>query len=299
MLHFYVPLLHAGVKGYPEGFLHSSWRFDPTVVIGVAGLVGAYVLLTGPLNRRRPGVADRPVTRGQAAAFIGGCLVLLFALGQPLDDWSDHYFLSAHMLQHLLLMLLVPPLWLLGLPSWILEPLTTRPWINRIGYALTRPAVAFAIASVTLVLWHLPSLYDAALRHQPIHILEHQMFLATSILVWWPIVGPLPAWPRLSKPLQCVYLFLLTLPSGIVGAFITLGSTGIYSAYDHAPRLWGMSLQTDQVVAGLLMWVLGNLIYLGLITVVFFQWSSESDREERDSGGLPAPTAPVSTATHP
>ncbi len=299
MPHLYLPLLHAGVSGYPEGFLHSSWHFEPTVVIGIAVLIAAYVLWTGPLNRRRPGAENRPVTRGQSAAFIGGCVVLFIALGQPLDDWSDAYLLSAHMFQHLLLMLLVPPLWLLGLPAWVLQPLTTRPWINRIGYTLTRPAVAFAIASITLVFWHLPSLYDAALRHQPIHVLEHQMFLATSILVWWPILGPLPAWPRLSKPLQCLHLFLLTLPSGIVGAFITLGSTGIYSAYDSAPRLWGMSLETDQVIAGLLMWVFGNLIYLALITVIFFQWSSEADRAERETGALPASPAHLPTTTRP
>lgn len=299
MPHLSLPLLHAGVSGYPEGFLHSSWHFEPSVVVGIAGLIAAYILWTGPLNRRRPGAEDRPVTRGQSVAFLGGCLALFVALGQPLDDWSDAYLLSAHMFQHLLLMLLVPPLWLLGLPAWVLEPLTRRPWINRIGLTLTRAPVAFAIAGITLAAWHLPSLYDAALRHQPVHILEHQMFLVTSILVWWPIVGPLPAWPRLSKPLQCLYLFLLTFPSGIVGAFITLGSTGLYAAYDNAPRLWGMSLQTDQVIAGLMMWVFGNLIYLALITVIFFQWSSEAERAEQEAATIPSVAGRLPTTTHP
>ncbi|MGH2534279.1 MAG: cytochrome c oxidase assembly protein [Thermomicrobiales bacterium] len=289
MPHLSFPILHAG-DGYPEGFLHSAWRFEPSVVLGVFALIAGYVAWTGPLNRRRPGFEERPVTGGQTAAFIAGCLVILIALGPPLDDWSDNYLLSAHMAQHLILMLLVAPLWFIGLPAWVLRPLTRNLVVNRVGRTLTRPLVAFLIANAALVLWHMPSFYNASLESEPVHIAMHLTFIGVSVLAWWPILGPLPEWPRLPQILQCLYLFLMTIPRGIVGAFITLSEPGLYEAYAAAPRLWGISLATDQELAGLLMWVIENLIYLILITVIFFKWAGRADREARGESACPAKT---------
>lgn len=225
---------------------------------------------------------------GQAAAFIAGCLVLLVALGPPLDDWGDNYLLAAHMTQHLILMLLVAPLWLIGLPAWVLRPLTHNRITDLVGRTLTRPLVAYVIANAAIVLWHMPAFYDAGLRSEPVHIAQHNTFLAVALLMWWPVLGPLPEWPRLPQILQCLYLFLMTIPGGIVGAFITLAEPGLYEAYAAAPRLWGISLATDQELGGLLMWVIENVIYLILITVIFFQWAARADREAR--GEKPANT---------
>ncbi len=289
-----LPPLHGGA-GVPTGPLNSHWYLEPTIGLGIVGLIVAYLLWVGPLNRRRPGAAERPVTGSQIACFLGGCITLLVALGPPLDDWSDYYLLSAHMVQHLLLILLAPPLLLLGLPAWVLRPLLRWRLVARIGYFLTRAVPAFALSAAVTIVWHAPPFYDAALGSAPIHILEHQLFLASSLLAWWPVVGPLPEWPRLALPLQCLYLFLHTLPGGVVGSIITMAAPGLYEHYRDAPR-WGMSLATDQEVAGLLMWVGVSTIYLLLITIIFFRWAAQEEAKEVRS---PAPVRPRSVATRP
>lgn len=274
----FVPPLHVGTTD-PTGPLHSDWNLQPTVVLGIFGLVAAYLYATRP--GRRLSADDRALTTGQRAAFLGGAVTLLLALGPPLDDWSDHYLLTAHMVQHLLLTLLAPPLLLLGTPAWLLRPLLRWRLVARLGHLLTRPLVAFGIANAIFIGWHLPVFYDAALASQPIHVLEHQLFLATALLAWWPIVGSLPEWPRLSPPLQCLYLAAQTVPGQIVGAFITLAPPGLYRPYDTAPRIFGVDLATDQQIAGLLMWVVSGAVYLLLITVVFFRWANREEATDR------------------
>jgi len=274
-----LPPLHAGAPD-PTGPLHSDWSLQPTVVIGLLALVAAYLYAT---RAGRPlGPDDRPATGGQKAAFIGGATTLLVALGPPLDDWSDHYLLSAHMVQHLLLTMLAPPLLLLGTPAWLLRPLLRWRLVDRAGYLLTRPVVAYAIANAVFVVWHLPVLYEAALRREAIHVLEHQLFIATGLLAWWPIVGPLPAWPRLSPPLQCLFLAAQMIPGQIVGAFITLADPGLYAPYDTARRIFGLDLATDQQIAGLLMWVASGAVYLLLITVIFLRWAGREEAADRE-----------------
>jgi putative membrane protein len=285
-----LPLLHVG-GNVPTGPYWTHWYVEPSVAIGVLALAAAYVVAVGPLRHRWSGADEHPATRGQMAAFLGGCAVLLIALGPPLDDWSDYFLLSAHMLQHLLLTLVVAPLWLIGTPAWLLEPLTRRPVLNRIGYLATRAVVAFLVPSFVFSIWHIPSFYDAALRSESIHVVEHLMFLGTALLAWWPIVGPLPAWPRLSAPLQCVYLFALTLPGSLVGALITFSAPGLYAPYVTAPRIFGLSLATDQQLAGLLMWVVTGTVYLAQITIIFLRWAAREDSRETLPAAGERPTA--------
>jgi putative membrane protein len=236
----------------------------------------------------------RAVTGRQKAAFIAGAVIIFVALGPPLDDWSDHYLLLAHMVQHLLLIMLAAPLLLYGTPAWMLEPLTRNRVTNTLGYWLTRPLVAFVLANTVIVLWHIPLLYDAALASQPVHVLEHKTLLAAAILAWWPILGPLPRWPRLPLPLHSLYFFAMTLPGGAVGAFITFADPGLYSPYDTARRIFGIDLATDQQVAGLLMWVVVSAIYLLLLTVSFFRWvQREEAADAAEHAAQRPPAAPV------
>ncbi|MEA2583313.1 MAG: putative rane protein [Thermomicrobiales bacterium] len=296
MMHLTLPILH-GTGGYPTGPLHSEWHPDPTVVLGVIVLIAAYLLWTGSLNRRRSDVADRPVSTGRRVAFVCGSVAFLLALAPPLDDWADHYLLSAHMFQHLIIMFVVAPLWLFGTPAWLLAPILQKRLIAPVGYLLTRPVPSFLLANLIVTIWHLPEPYNAALRNEPLHIAQHLSFLGAALLAWWPVLGPWPAWPRLARPLQCLYLFVQTIPGGIIGAFVTLAAPGIYGFYDNVPRIWGIDLATDQELAGLMMWVGSGTIYLLWITVIFFQWSSREEAKELQavtnqpsaSGGLAAP----------
>lgn len=281
-----IPPLHVSDTP-PTGFLSSHWRIDPSVAIIVLVLVAGYLFWIGPIRKdAAPDAADRAVRPSQVMAYLAGCFGLLVALGPPIDDWSQWYLLTVHMVQHLLLTLFVPPMLLLGIPEWMWARATRAPWLRRTGFVLTRPAVGFLLAAVAIVVWHVPPFYVAALRSEPIHILEHQTYLLTGLLAWWPLCGSFRAWPRLSPGLQCLYLFLSTIPTGVVGAIITLADPGLYPPYGDAPgRLWGLSVATDQEIAGLLMWVGGNTIYLILITFIFLRWAAREDASDRQ---LPA-----------
>jgi putative membrane protein len=224
-------------------------------------------------------------------------VVLFVALGPPLDDWSDHYLLLAHMVQHLLLVMLAAPLLLYGTPASLLEPLTRNRITNTIGYWLTRPVSAYAVANAVFVLWHVPMFYEMALRSQPVHVFEHATMLGTALLAWWPTLGPLPQWPRLALPLHSLYYFAMTLPGTAVGAFITFADPGLYAPYDTAQRIFGIDLATDQQAAGLLMWVALGTIYLLLITFSFFRWVSREEAADREAAAQTGST--VTTASVP
>jgi putative membrane protein len=293
--------LHAG-GAYPEGWLHSDWRPEPTVIVGIFALIALYLWLTGPKNRTADGAPIHPVSDGQRVAFITGSLVMLIALNPPLDDWSGYYLLSAHMFQHMLLIFVTAPLWLVGMPEWLLRKLVSPKPVMFAGYWLTRPVVSFVIANVLITFWHLPVVYDAAINHELIHVVQHQSFLVAALLSWWPVFGRLSEWPGLSQPMRCLYLFATTIPGGIVGAFVTLAEPGLYTPYKDAPRLWGMSLATDQEIAGLMMWVLASVIYLLIITVIFFQWAAKEEAKEsrpapRVAAGAPEAAARLDSST--
>lgn len=288
MSNFVLPYLHTGPP--PTGWMYSDWRFQPAVLLLTFVVAAGYVLVTGPINHRFPGSENRPVTGRQRASFLAACLVYLVALGPPIDDWSGYFLMSAHMLQHFMIMLVVAPLLLLGTPNWFLQPLANNKYTNAIGYALTRPVVAGSLSISFVILWHLPIAYNKSLTSDPVHIAQHASLLVAGILAVWPVLAPFPAWPKIQyPPLQCLYLLLYLLPAGIVGAFITLADPGIYSFYTTTPRIFGMSLEMDQQLAGSMMWVGQAVVYMVWITVIFLTWAGREDAEERRPRTPPVP----------
>src|SRR5213596_4276302 len=167
----------------------------PSVVIGLVLLGGLYVYLGGLRAARR-----------RVAAFAGALLVLFCALNGPLHNLSDFYLFSAHMAQHLVLTLLFPPLLLYGTPAGVARRLLRPVWVRRVAAVLTRPLPAAVIFSTPITLWHFPGFYEAALRHHPLHIVQHLVFIATAVLMWWPILSPVPELPRAGYPAQLLYL---------------------------------------------------------------------------------------------
>jgi len=206
--------------------------------------------------------------------FYAGLMTIFLALNGWLHDLSDYYLFSAHMVQHLLLTMLVPPLLILGTPGWMLRPLLRQPMIGRVARFITRPKVCFATFNIVLAAWHLPPVYNAAMATHGVHIVQHLMFLVAAVMLWWPIVSPLPELPRLSYPLQMLYLFLTSIPMSIVAVYITYGGTLLYPAYAAAPRIAGLTPLEDQLLGGLIMWIPGGLVIFGVITVIFFRWQS-------------------------
>lgn len=284
-----LPPLHVGGIAPTEGPLYTHWILDPKVAVYVIGITALYLAWVGPLNRRRPGAEDRPVTSGQVRWFLLGSLALLIALGPPLDDWSHFFFSSAHMVQHLLLMFVVVPCWLKGIPAWVYAPILERRWSRWLLRTMTRVVPAFVLASLIIAVWHVPAFYSLALENDLVHVLQHQFFLVAGFLFFWPLMSRVAEAPPLAPPLQCLYLFLQTLPSGAVGAAITYAAPGLYPHYEEAPvRPWDISIRTDQQVGGLLMWVGMNTVFLLMLTVIFLRWAGDEERKDR----LPASQRP-------
>jgi len=239
------------------------------VGVDVTILLTVVVYFRGWLVLRRAS----PFTFGAKCvfAFAGGMLSLWIAIGSPLAAF-DESSLSVHMIQHILLMLVVPPLVLFGAPAlpllhglpqsfvrYVLGPFLRWSPLQAFGKALTHPVSCWILAAIALIAWHVPFLFDLALRSDGWHDLEHACFLFSSILFWWPVVQPFPSeprWPRWSIPL---YLFLGMFPGSALAAFLTFSDRVLYPYYLQAPPVFGISPLQDQILAGALMWVLGFL----------------------------------------
>lgn len=262
-----------------------EWDWQPSVLIGLAAWSIAYILLIGPI-RQRKGWGPSPNWTRQAAFHLGS-LVTLFALVSPLDHLGDEYLLTAHMIQHLLLLLVAPPLWLMGVPQGWLDELILPGFLRGFLRWVTRPITAFLIFNAVLLAWHIPSMYDAALSNENIHILEHLMFLGSALIGWWPVLGFLPeVAPRASYPAQLLYLFVTMVSATGLGAIITLATSPIYPFYLDAPRLWGLSVMADQQIAGLIMWVPGNMFYFAVFMYDLYVWFQDQERREKKRAAL-------------
>jgi putative membrane protein len=234
--------------------------------------------------------AARAPSTAQRASFYASLAVLFLSLNGPLHDLSDAYLFSAHMVQHLVLTLVVPPLMLAGLTGDVLRPLLRPRWLRAVAGRVTRATWCFATFNVVLAAWHLPPLYNLALAHHPVHIAQHLTFLAASVLMWWPLMSPLRELPRLSYPGQMLYCFLMVIPMSIVSIYITMADRVLYPSYAVAPRVLGISPMEDQHYGGLIMWIPGGLFFYGVMTVVFFKWAARggADRSDEASAAQPA-----------
>ncbi len=260
-------------------FSWSAWHWHPSVIAGLALMSILYAAGVGPLRHRFAWAEG--VGRWRIGGFVAGVVVLWVALLSPLHELGDQYLLSAHMVQHLLLTLVAPPLLLLASPGWLLRPALRSRSVLRAVRWITLPVVAFIVFNAVLVFWHVPFFYDLTLEERSVHITEHLMFVATAMVMWWPVLSPLPELPRASYLVQMAYLFLLpTLPS-ILGAVITFADDVIYSWYATAPRVWGISPHTDQQLGGIIMWIPGGLVFLCTLIVVFLIWATEDERQSR------------------
>lgn len=269
--------------------LFESWNVHASIPVGLGLVAIAYATGIGPIRRRfRLAAAVEPLD----VITFGTALVILFlVLTGPIHDLSDSYLFSAHMVQHLVITLIVPPLLLVGTPAWLVRPLLRPPAVHAAVRFLTRAPVAFTLFTLTLGLWHLPALYNATLLLLEVHIFEHLLFIATAIIAWWPVLSPLPEM-RLRPPARVFYLILLTLPMKGIGALLTLADEVLYPAYALAPRVFGLGPFEDQRLGGLLMWLPAGLILWGAAAVIFFRWW-ETEQGPRVRAGESSASTPA------
>jgi putative membrane protein len=154
----------------------------------------------------------------------------------------------------------------------MLRPLLRFRLVRWFGTNVLFPPAAFVLFNLVFLGWHIPPLYELSLHFQPLHALEHASFLALAVVVWWPVLGPLPEFPRLPYGGQILYLFFLSVPPTLLGAVISLAESPIYFTYWQAPRVFGLDPLADQQLAGLIMWIPGALSYFAVMSVVWFLW---------------------------
>jgi putative membrane protein len=245
------------------------WSIHPSTALGIAAL-GALYLWAARHFRQQP-------TLTQKVYFFSGLLVMFASLNGPVHDLSDVYLFSAHMVQHLLLTLAMPPLLLAGVPGWMLRPVLSRRGIAPVARFFTRAPIAFVTFNLVIAAWHLPPLYNAAMANHNIHILEHLMFMVAAVLMWWPLLSQLPEFPRLAYPGQMLYTFLMSIPMSIIAVYIAMSDHVLYPAYSAAPRVLPISPLEDQLLGARSMWIPGGIIFLIILTVVFFKWNARGE----------------------
>ena len=266
----------------PSGasFSFTDWHPHPDVWLLVGGLAGAYLFAVKKVAPRKAPRGEPAVTGAQAGAFLLGLITLWIAADWPVHELSEDYLFSVHMTQHLLFSLVAPPLLLLGLPRWLLRTLLAPAGVKKIVRFATRPLVALILFNGVIVVTHWPELVNLSLRSEPVHLLLHAVLLSSALAMWWPVIAPLPELASLSEPGKMFYLFLQSIVPTVPAAFLTFSNKALYSSYDQAPRLWGISAVTDQMVAGLIMKLVGGFLLWAVIAIVFFKWYAREERQE-------------------
>jgi cytochrome c oxidase assembly factor CtaG len=264
-------------------FWLTEWNLAPSLLLGAVLIIGLYCYALGPYHKRfYPRV---PLKRWQTVAFFLGVAIMLLALISPLDALGDDYLFSAHMLQHLCLTTFGPPLLLVGTPEWMIERLLDNRLILRVMRVLTWAPLAFTLYNADFLIWHIPSLYNATLENETIHIFEHMTFIGLGILSWWPILSPSSKLPRLSLGGQILYIFLNGMPAVLLGAGLTFMQP-LYAPYLSDPIVWGLSHAVDQQIGGLVMWVPVNLFYIVIMSILFLQWMQRQEQKQIEAERL-------------
>jgi putative membrane protein len=261
-----------------------DWSFDPPLVL-IVDLAILYWL--GDRRTVTPARA-RVERRWQRLCFYGALAVLAIALSSPLEILSEQLF-WAHMVQHVLLLVVAPPLIVLARPwirLWRSLPLDLRRWLARgigqgertcwlrgVSRALGSPQVAFVSFSAVLLLWHVPALFDATLRSSALHALEHTLFFATAVMFWKQVIHSPPLHARLSAVQRVAYLVGAMTVSWVLAVVLALAPDPLYSFYAHeASRPGGISALTDQQIAAGIMWVPGSVTFVIVIFVYVHRW---------------------------
>jgi putative membrane protein len=194
-------------------------------------------------------------------------------------DLAEGYLYFVHMAQHLLFTLVAPPLLIAGMPAWMWRDILRPRWLFVAFRFLTRPIVALILFNGLLLFTHWPEIVEASVRFELTHFTLHALLFGSAIVMWWPVMSPLVELPALSPPAQMMYLFAQSLAPTIPASFLTFGQTLLYPVYGTFPRIWGISALNDQLIAGLLMKLVGGFILWGFVATIFFRWYA---REERD-----------------
>jgi putative membrane protein len=262
-----------------------AWQWHPhlDVWLLVVVLEGGYLLALRFLGPRHAAPGEVAASRGQVLAFTLGVTTIWVAADWPIHDLAERYLYSVHMVQHLLLSLVAPPLLLLGTPAWLARTLLRPAFVLRVVKRLSRPLPALLLFNVVIALTHWTAVVDLAARSEMAHFSIHAALFGTALLMWMPVVSPLMELPRLPYPGQMLYVFAQSLLPTVPASFLTFGSQPLYRVYAEAPRTFGISAITDQRIAGLFMKIVGGLVLWSVIAVLFFRWHAQESADGSDA----------------
>jgi putative membrane protein len=254
-----------------------DWHPHPDVWLAVASLAGGYAWAVGTRGPRDDTSGSPAVSGKQMATYYAGVVLLWLAADWPLHDLAERSSFSVHMIQHLVLTFVVPPLLLLGVPTWLWRWLLKPIWAFRIVRFLTRPLVALILFNAAIAITHWPLLVNSSVESVPLHLAIHWTLVATALFMWWPVVAPLPELASLSEPAKMFYLFLQSILPTVPASFLTFASDPVYDVYVGMPHLFGMSTVMDQQISGLIMKIGGGLLLWSVIAFLFFKWHASEE----------------------
>jgi putative membrane protein len=251
-------------------------------------LLGAVWLgyLRAVLRRVAATPDERADRRRRIALFSSGMALLWLASDYPTHDLAEGYLYSVHMVQHMVFTLAAAPLLVVGVPAWMWRAVLSPRPVFAAFRLLTRPVVALVVFNGLLLLTHWPALVEASVRSELTHFTLHATIVGSAVIMWWPVLSPLVELPALTAPGQMLYLFGQSIAPTIPASFLTFGDTLLYPVYGTFPRIWGVSALTDQLVAGLVMKIVGGLVLWGFIAAIFFRWHARESRDGWDALSL-------------
>lgn len=261
-----------------------SFHVHPDVVLLLGGLWAAYLVAVRRHQEGDPAAAQGSARR--SALFSAGMLTLLVASTWPVHDLAEDRLYAVHMFQHMLYTLVAPPMLIAGIPTWMWRAfLRVRP-VAALFRFLVRPLVALVVFNGVLLFTHWPAVVEASVGSELVHFALHVLVVGSGLVMWWPVMSPLPELPALSAPGQMMYLFFQSLAPTIPASFLTFGHSPLYPVYATFPRIWGIEALEDQLIAGLLMKLGGGLILWGFIVTIWFRWYARDARDGFDTVGL-------------
>ncbi|HSS10466.1 MAG TPA: cytochrome c oxidase assembly protein [Acidimicrobiales bacterium] len=255
------------------------WRYHAHPEIWFI-VVCAAVAYWYALTRIGPRVVPRGTqvaSRAQVASFAGGLALLWLASDWPIHDLAENYLYSAHMLDHMIISLMAPPLLLLGIPAWLTRRILRPRALGGTVRVACRPLTATIIYNSVIAIGHAPFYVNGTLEHHFLHFWAHLLLFVASMIMWFPVVNKLPEYPTMSPPIKMGYLFIQSIVPNVPVAFLALATGVVYKFYATVPHPW-ISALTDQQVAGAIMKVGGTFFLWSIILEVFFKWAGAGDR---------------------
>ncbi len=258
------------------------WRWvpHPEVWLLVVAVVGLYVYAARVIGPKVVPAGSPAVTPAQRRWFVFGILLLWLSADWPMHDIGEEYLYLVHMVQHTLLTLVMPAVMLLATPEWLARLVLGEGRVDRWVHKLARPVRAALVFNALALLLHWQVIVNTASTNGLFHYGVHTAIVTSAFLLWLPVCGPLPEL-RISPPAQMIYLFITSIVPTVPGAWLVFAEGAVYEVYDIPERMFGISVTTDQQVAGAIM-KLGAGTYLWvLITIIFFRWSSRTQAADR------------------